>query len=531
MLRTFPLKASLLIFCTALLSCTYLKYTAVQENYSRLQNIDPSQANLKHMLDRDTYFVYGKTLDKFHEYTHAEMAVAAYSSKFKKHERVDTMYLSGAGTHYGLNLPEGSFDLLVYADNNHNRVFENHEVIGRRSLVLQNGDLPDKVFGGEDITLNDAEFIAWADTIKPPAKKVIQNSLFYPSGTIRQLSDPIFDENMSVLGMYDPASFLEQAPTMFYALEEDASYKIPVVFVHGIGGSVRSFEPFLQRLDRSRYKPWFFYYPSGGDLDQLASFFYDIFLSGKVIPLSDMPMIVISHSMGGIVVREAFNKYQNKSRENKVRLWISLASPLGGHPAAESGVKHGLIVLPAWRDLNPHGEYIHNLYRNPLPEFIDHQLYYAYETAQDLQSDKGSDGVVPLSSQKYPMAQQQAQNVLGFEATHTGILKNEAVLQQVATQISKVPNMFPSDHLAILDQGGFDLPLSDDYSPQARYFIRTVGRYIVALAKGDVSPFHPTQEHFVEVVNGERTDAQGMEKDYVRFLKEYQDYLNRKRES
>jgi len=36
-----------------------------------------------------------------------------------------------------------------------------------------------------------------------------KKSLFYPAGTIRVLDDPIFDENIATLGMYDPASFME----------------------------------------------------------------------------------------------------------------------------------------------------------------------------------------------------------------------------------------------------------------------------------------------------------------------------------
>ena len=39
------------------------------------------------------------------------MAIAAYSNRFKENERVDTMFFSGSGTHYGLNLPEGSYNI------------------------------------------------------------------------------------------------------------------------------------------------------------------------------------------------------------------------------------------------------------------------------------------------------------------------------------------------------------------------------------------------------------------------------------
>jgi pimeloyl-ACP methyl ester carboxylesterase len=122
--------------------------------------------------------------------------------------------------------------------------------------------------------------------------------------------------------MYDPASFFEQAPTTFYALEEDLGYKIPVVFVHGIAGSAREFEFFIGRLDRLRYKPWFFHYPSGGDLGRLAELFYQIFLSGEVYQSDGMPMIIVAHSMGGLVVREAINKYEGKASENQVHLFV-----------------------------------------------------------------------------------------------------------------------------------------------------------------------------------------------------------------
>lgn len=37
------------------------------------------------------------------------MVIVAYSSKFKNNERVNTMLFKGTDTHFGLNLPEGTF--------------------------------------------------------------------------------------------------------------------------------------------------------------------------------------------------------------------------------------------------------------------------------------------------------------------------------------------------------------------------------------------------------------------------------------
>jgi len=110
---------------------------------------------------------------------------------------------------------------------------------------------------------------------------------------------------MATLGMYESAAFLELAPMLFYALEEDIGYKIPVIFVHGINGSPREFAEIVKHLDRRLYRPWFFYYPSGNDLGQLSEFFYNIFLSGKVIPLYQTPTVIVAHSMGGVIVRDA----------------------------------------------------------------------------------------------------------------------------------------------------------------------------------------------------------------------------------
>ena len=61
-----------LLLCGLLLSfssCAYLKNTLVQAVYSRLQNTGPTMVNLKQMIDRETYFIYGKLIDPEGRYT------------------------------------------------------------------------------------------------------------------------------------------------------------------------------------------------------------------------------------------------------------------------------------------------------------------------------------------------------------------------------------------------------------------------------------------------------------------------------
>ena len=424
------------------------------------------------MIDRETYFVHGRSIDATGSYTRYPKAIAAFSSKYQANERVDTMYFEATGSHFGMNLPEGRHDLLIFADIDDNGVFGPSEVVGKRSIELNNSSSPEKVLGQVDVQLTEPVTIDWDVSIDVPDFRGRAESLYYPSGTIRSLDDPIFDSGFSTLGMYDPASFLEQAPTMFFALEEDIAYKIPVVFVHGIAGSARDFETLVEQLDRSRYKLWFFHYPSGGDLDQLAELFYQIFLSGKVYASSGMPMIVVAHSMGGLVVREAINKYEGRPGENQIHLFITMASPFGGHSAAAIGEEHGLIVLPSWRDLNPENSFIGDLYQKPLPDFVHHELIYAYQNPGTIKIGENSDGVVALTSQLHPQAQRQASGQFGFDNTHTSILESEEVSEEVATHIwarmETVKNLFPPSQLHLLQQGGYEVALGEAYSPTAQ---------------------------------------------------------------
>ncbi len=504
-----------------LCSCTYLKYASVQAEYSRIQNADPSQTHLKHMIENENFFVFGKTIDEPGRYSDDYLAVAAYSDKFKKNEHVDTMHFPGTGTHYGLKLPEGAYTLLVFADQDGNKIFDQSEVVGQRTIELKEANTPQKVLGHVDIQLTAPKRIDWVENIPMPRISETKKSLFYPAGAIRSLDDPIFDENIATLGMYDPASFSEKVPTGFYALEEDSMFKIPVVFVHGIGGSSRAFLPIVKRLDRNKYKPLFYYYPSGGDLEQLGELFYEIFLSGKVASYRHMPVIIVAHSMGGLVVREALNKYGDKPGENKVVLYISIATPFGGHPAAATGEKHAPIVLPAWRDLNPENRFIKRLYRKPLPEFLNHQLIYAYQNPDTLKLSENSDGVVPLSSQLHPLAQKQSQGQFGFNNSHTSILEDEEMIAYILGRMDEVKNIYPEEHLRYFREGGCDVDLSDDYGPRAQFMIRNYGKYWMAITKGTLKPVLPREEYFMKVVRGEVPAIYDELKGWRKFISEY----------
>ena len=59
-------------------SCAYMQSASKQTEYSRIQETDPSQRNLKHMINRQTFFVYGRILDEAESYSGHSIAVLAY---------------------------------------------------------------------------------------------------------------------------------------------------------------------------------------------------------------------------------------------------------------------------------------------------------------------------------------------------------------------------------------------------------------------------------------------------------------------
>ena len=434
--------------------CAYVGTMTREAYYSARQGVAPRQRVYKHMVERDTYFVFGR-LRRSPVPAEGVLAVVARSGTGWGGEIVDVHHGGRGDSYYGLNLPAGAYRLLVVYDRNGDGFYDEREVVGERTVTLSREEAPDKVLGDCDLDL--AAGVA--------------------------------------------SGVLERAPMLFYALEEDAGYKVPVVFVHGINGSARDFAAIVARLDRSRYQPWFFDYPSGADLSQLGEMFYRIFLSGQVIPRQEIPMVIVAHSLGGLVVREAFNRCHGGDRENLVRCLVTIASPLGGHPAAGNAA-HAPVTLPSWRDLDSGGRFVRGLHRRPLPPGLVYHLYYTYGDDRLVRLGANSDGVVPLSSQLAPAAQNEAAGQFGFDDTHTGVLRNPEAVARVVGAIETVRSTFPEDHLREFDKGGFPVEAGPDFAPLEAFLLRRYGHWMAALAAGRIQPCHPEQVKFVEACRG-----------------------------
>lgn len=510
--------------CVAALlpGCQYIGTVVKQRYYQAQLRMTPRNRIHKHIIGRDTFLVIGRVDENLP--ARAPTAVVAISDRPVAGEVVDVSHSVRDSSYYGLNLPVGEYRLLVVHDFDGDGYYTEAEATLSHPIQVDSIRAPDKVLTNVDLVSRapSARVATTPFRIAVPPTPPSPESVFYPKGTIRSLDDPIFSPAMAQLGLYEPAAFMEAAPMMFYALEEDHGHRIPVIFVHGIGGSAREFTDLVARLDRQRYRVWFFHYPSGGDLSTLGAVFYEIFLSGQIVPKQEIPLVIVAHSMGGLVVREAFNHYRGEGAESPVASLITLASPLGGHAAAHRAA-HAPVVLPSWRDLDPASAFIRDLHRRPLPRDLTWHLFCALGEKPVADPADQTDGVVALTSQREARALQTARDQRAFPVSHTGILHAAAAVDAILDTIEQTKNPFPQDHLAEMNRGGYDVPLSADFTSLEVYMVRYLGHYMSALATGRLQPCHPAHRQFLDEISGRRRAELPASTAWLKFKRLYPD--------
>jgi pimeloyl-ACP methyl ester carboxylesterase len=242
-------------------------------------------------------------------------------------------------------------------------------------------------------------------------------------GNVTTLADQRFSWAQAQRGLWRPFDFMTEGSPGLYFLERYESGKIPVVFVHGMGGTPREFASLIGGLDRRRFQPWVYYYPSGIRLEAVSAH-----LAQTIQALQARhgfpQLVIVAHSMGGLVARRAILRRAEAAGDHGVTLFVSIASPWNGDERADFGV---LAPTPVWSwyDLVPGSEFLTRLFYAAAPG-VRRRLPpgTAYHLVFTVVPGGSSDGRVSLDSQLRAEAEAEAAQVHGLPHTHAGVLRD-----------------------------------------------------------------------------------------------------------
>ena len=383
--------------------------------------------------------------------------------------------------HYSVLHEHGEFELMVrkgnyyvfaYWDKNSNLIYDEGEPAG------QYGDpnivaAPD---GGVVPEINIAiPEIAQLINV-PPGFEITsdqpQKLHSRQAGAIVDLDDDLFSEENGIKGFWEPVSFYKEIGGNIYFLEEYDPGKIPILFIHGAADTPRSWTYFIDHIDRTRFQPWLFYYPSGTRIQSMA-YLLSWKLGNLQVKYNFDKLYITAHSMGGLVARSFIMDHGRV-----VPLFVSLATPWGGVKMAEHGVKQSPAVIPSWIDVQPQSAFIQSLYRNKMPETVSFYMFYGHRGNRN-PFRSNNDGTIDLSSLLDSRPQSEAKMNYAFNEDHASILHSKAVLDQY----NAIVNGFGQEKGAVAQQSGGYLQLLFSYNyplervrPQPILVLQPVGK-------------------------------------------------------
>jgi len=340
--------------------------------------------------------------------------------------RYDIKYKSG---HYEFFALPGTYYIAAFEDANEDFIFQHDEYVG----VYGSPD-PIKVAAGSNIDTINVTLLspekakqAMPQIYRKPEKTVKIEAKDVNLGEIVKINDPRFSIENAEMGLWEPFRFMNEVRPGIFFMEPYNSKKIPIIFVHGAGGHPGQWAYIIEHIDRTRFQPWLAYYPSGLRIGDIGNALAEAITRMKERYKFDN-IIIIAHSMGGLVSRSAINHLSKIKYPGSIKLFVSISTPWGGHSAAAQGIKHAPAVVPAWYDMAPDSPFIASLYTTTLPKGTNFYLIFSHKSRSGMSNlfkSRNNDGVVTLRSQLSLPAQKAAVKTYGLFEDHVLILSSK----------------------------------------------------------------------------------------------------------
>jgi pimeloyl-ACP methyl ester carboxylesterase len=380
--------------------------------------------------------------------------VAACAMHQGKREVVHYTVLHDSGE-YELMVAKGDYYIFAYWDKNSNLVYDAGEPAGQYGDPNMVSTSAGGVMGGINISIPES-----AQKIEVPSGFEIAadkpRKLYSRlAGTIIDLEDELFSEENGNKGYWEGLSFFKEIGGNIYFLEEYDPQKIPILFIHGATGTPKVWKYFIDNIDRTRFQPWLFYYPSGSRIQGL-SYLLLWKLQNLKIKYNFEQLYITAHSMGGLVARSFI--MDHGVAFPYVKLFVSLATPWGGSGMAEYGVRQSPAVVPCWIDMQPDSPFIQSLYQTKMPETVSFYMFYGHRGSRN-PFRSNNDRSIAFSSLLDRRAQSEAKMNYAFNEDHTSIVYSKEVLEQY----NMIINAFDEKNGASSRQSGGYLKIHFSY--------------------------------------------------------------------
>jgi pimeloyl-ACP methyl ester carboxylesterase len=401
--------------CTAINN--YLGFWKQKQSAKEAFSREQTAELLMQLAPEDAYLLLGKLT--FNREPAGPVLMLAVTDRFKKREIAARSPMQTPLDYYQIHLPEGAYEIYFFADLDENGYFEGHECVGRMpgTVTISKNKVKDGLsISGPDLKL---DLNAPVKTDLVFTEKVRRHSYVYES-----LDDDFFDPRYGEIGLYDFKVFMAHTQQYIFSFETINLEKTQVIFVHGVAGTPRDFKYLARGLDRSRYQPWFYFYPSGLPLKKLGANLANIISYAEANnPGRLRRLIIVAHSMGGLVALSTIQHLSANGIPSYLKGYLSFNSPYGGVEAATSGIKYAPAVVPSWHDVATGSPFLQELYKGNAHKAIPFYLFFGYKTGQS------SDGTITLQSQLEGNIHLSAHKSYGFNASHVDILHDDQVRQ------------------------------------------------------------------------------------------------------